>query len=134
MADFTLRPMEPSDGPAMDILMRNEAHTTAMSITTHYRHDVYQALVAEHPSLFGVVATWRRRPGRHGHGLHRRGRGQRSAPAERASGEPQGAGGRPPGGPGLATGRVVDRRGPALLRRRRRHRDRGPGHEHCFAR
>jgi len=57
MADFTLRPMEPSDGPAMDVLMRNEAHTTAMSITTHYRHDVYQALVAEHPSLFGVVAT-----------------------------------------------------------------------------
>src|SRR5207249_12080528 len=57
MADFTLRPMQPSDGPAMDVLMRNETHTTAMSITTHYRHDVYQALVAEHPSLFGVVAT-----------------------------------------------------------------------------
>jgi hypothetical protein len=39
MADFTLRPMEPSDGPGIDALMRNEAQTTAMSITTHYRHD-----------------------------------------------------------------------------------------------
>ena len=57
MADFDLRPMEPSDGPAMDVLMRNEAQTTAMSISTHYRFDLYQALKAQNPTLFGVVAT-----------------------------------------------------------------------------
>ncbi|HEV8054028.1 MAG: GNAT family N-acetyltransferase [Chloroflexi bacterium] len=57
MTDFTLRPMEPSDGPAIDGLMRHEAQTTAMGITTHYRHDIFQALLAQHPSLYGVVAT-----------------------------------------------------------------------------
>ena len=57
MADFTLRPMEPGDGPEIDALMRNEAQTTAMSLTTHYRHEIYQALLAQHPGLFGVVAT-----------------------------------------------------------------------------
>ena len=57
MADFHLRPMEPSDGPAMDVLMRNEALSTAMSFTTHYRFDLYQALKAQHPTLFGVVAS-----------------------------------------------------------------------------
>ena len=56
MVDFTLRPMEPSDGPAIDLLMRTEAQTTSMSMTTHYEHDVYQALLAQHPTLFGVVA------------------------------------------------------------------------------
>ncbi|HEY8198370.1 MAG TPA: GNAT family N-acetyltransferase, partial [Candidatus Limnocylindrales bacterium] len=49
--------MEPSDGPGIDALMRNEAQTTAMSITTHYRHEIYQSLLAQHPGLFGVVAT-----------------------------------------------------------------------------
>jgi len=57
MADFDLRPMEPTDGPAMDVLMRNEAQTTAMSLSTHYRFDLYQALKAQNPTLFGVVAT-----------------------------------------------------------------------------
>jgi predicted N-acetyltransferase YhbS len=56
MVDFTFRPMEPSDGPAIDALMRNEARTTSVSMTTHYRYDIYDALVAQHPSLFGVVA------------------------------------------------------------------------------
>jgi predicted N-acetyltransferase YhbS len=57
MADFTLRPMEPSDGPGIDVLMRNEAQTTAIAMTTYFRHDIYQAFLAQHPSLFGVVAT-----------------------------------------------------------------------------
>jgi GNAT superfamily N-acetyltransferase len=57
MADFNLRPMEPSDGPGIDALMRNEAQTTAMSITTHYSHEIYQSLLAQHPDLYGVVAT-----------------------------------------------------------------------------
>lgn len=57
MADFTLRPMELSDGPGIDALMRNEAQTTAMSITTHYRHEIYQSLSAQHPGIYGVVAT-----------------------------------------------------------------------------
>ena len=57
MADFALRPMEPSDGPAIDVLMQSEALTTAMALATHYRHDVYEALIAQYPTLFGVVAT-----------------------------------------------------------------------------
>ncbi len=57
MSGFTLRPMEPGDGPAIDALMREEARTTAIAMTTHYRHDIYEALLAQHPTLFGVVAT-----------------------------------------------------------------------------
>lgn len=57
MADFDLRPMEPADGPAIDVLMRNEAQTTAVAITTHFRQDIYKAFLAQHPSQFGVVAT-----------------------------------------------------------------------------
>jgi predicted N-acetyltransferase YhbS len=56
MTDFTLRPMGPADGPAMDRLLREEAQASAVALTTSYRHDVYQALLAQHPSLFGVVA------------------------------------------------------------------------------
>lgn len=63
MVDFTLRPMEPTDGPAIDALMRQEAQTTSVSMTTHYRHDIYDALIAQHPTLFGVVAE---RPGTEG--------------------------------------------------------------------
>jgi GNAT superfamily N-acetyltransferase len=57
MVDFTLRPMEPTDGTAIDALMREEALATAIALTTHYTFDVYQALMAQHPTLFGVVAT-----------------------------------------------------------------------------
>ena len=57
MTDFELRPMEPGDGPAIDALMRENASTTDISLTTHYQHDIYQALLAQHPTLFGVVAT-----------------------------------------------------------------------------
>ena len=56
MPEFTLRPMEPTDGPAIAALIREEAQTTSISMTTSYRHDVYQSLMAQHPSLFGVVA------------------------------------------------------------------------------
>jgi GNAT superfamily N-acetyltransferase len=55
--DFVLRPIEPSDGPAIDTLMRTEAQTTSMSITTHYHVDMYPGLLAQHPTLFGVAAT-----------------------------------------------------------------------------
>jgi predicted N-acetyltransferase YhbS len=57
MTEFTLRPMEPDDAPALDRLMREEARTTSISMTTHYRHDIYESLMAQHPTLFGVVAT-----------------------------------------------------------------------------
>jgi len=57
VGDLRLRPMEPSDGPAIDALMRNEAQTTAMALITHYRHDIYQSFLAQHPTLYGVVAT-----------------------------------------------------------------------------
>jgi predicted N-acetyltransferase YhbS len=59
MADFILRPMEPADGPAIDALMRSEALSTAVSLSTRYAHDVYTSLLALQPSLFGVVATLR---------------------------------------------------------------------------
>jgi ribosomal protein S18 acetylase RimI-like enzyme len=55
--DFRLRPIEPTDGPDIDALLRTEAATTATQMTTHYRHDVYASFVAQHPGLFGVVAT-----------------------------------------------------------------------------
>ncbi|HEV8402067.1 MAG TPA: GNAT family N-acetyltransferase [Candidatus Limnocylindrales bacterium] len=57
MTDFDLRPMEPGDGPAIDALMREDASTTGISLTTHFQHDIYEALLAQHPTLFGVVAT-----------------------------------------------------------------------------
>ena len=57
MTDFALRPMEPTDGPAMDALMRTEAQTSAMALTTHYGRDVFESLLAQHPTLYGVVAT-----------------------------------------------------------------------------
>ena len=56
MPEFTLRPMVPTDGPAIDALIREEAQTTSFGMTTSYRHDVYRSLLAQHPSLFGVVA------------------------------------------------------------------------------
>ena len=56
MTDFALRPMAATDGPAIDALMRNEAQTTRFSISTEYHHDVVAALLAQHPTLFGVVA------------------------------------------------------------------------------
>ena len=56
MPEFTLRPMVPTDGPAIDAIIREEAQTTSFGMTTSYRHDVYRSLLAQHPSLFGVVA------------------------------------------------------------------------------
>jgi GNAT superfamily N-acetyltransferase len=56
MPEFTLRSMEEADGPAIDALIREQAQTTSISMTTSYRHDVYRSLLAQHPSLFGVVA------------------------------------------------------------------------------
>ncbi|HET9458321.1 MAG TPA: GNAT family N-acetyltransferase [Candidatus Limnocylindrales bacterium] len=56
-ADFALRPLQASDGPAIDALIRGEAQTTAMAMSTHYGHDVVAAMAAQHPTMFGVVAT-----------------------------------------------------------------------------
>ena len=55
--EFTLRPMEPADGPAIDALLTTEATATAVAMSTHYRYDVFASLIAQHPSLYGVVAT-----------------------------------------------------------------------------
>jgi GNAT superfamily N-acetyltransferase len=57
MTDFTLRPIEPGDGPAIDELIRNEALSTRLSIATHYQVDPYAGLLAQHPTTFGVAAT-----------------------------------------------------------------------------
>ena len=55
--DFTLRPFEPGDGPAMGALLAAESATTAVAMTTRYQHDVYATLVAQHADVIGVVAT-----------------------------------------------------------------------------
>jgi GNAT superfamily N-acetyltransferase len=55
--DFTLRALEPTDGPALDALLSSQALSTAVAITTHYRYDVAASLIAQHPNLYGVVAT-----------------------------------------------------------------------------
>ena len=55
--EFSLRPIEPTDGPAMGALLAAEAATTAVAMTTHYQHDVYASLVAQHAHVIGVVAT-----------------------------------------------------------------------------
>ena len=55
--EFTLRPMEPADGPALDALLTTQATATAVAMSTHYRYDVFASLIAQHPSLYGVVAT-----------------------------------------------------------------------------
>ena len=48
--------MQPSDGPALDVLLRNEPQTTGVSMSTRYLHDVYRAFLAMHPTQYGVVA------------------------------------------------------------------------------
>jgi GNAT superfamily N-acetyltransferase len=53
---FTLREMQPSDGPALRALMENDPPSTGMSVTTRFLVDPYQAWKALKPSLIGVVA------------------------------------------------------------------------------
>src|SRR6187431_1918242 len=55
--------MAPTDGPAMDALLRAEPPTQAFRLTTRYRVDVYQALLAQHPDVIGVVAESEARDG-----------------------------------------------------------------------
>jgi predicted N-acetyltransferase YhbS len=57
MAEFSLRQMRPDDGAAIDALMRNEPLAGSVAISTHYRHDLYASLLAQYPTLFGIVAT-----------------------------------------------------------------------------
>lgn len=56
MAEIVLRPMQPSDSPGLDTLLRNEPQTTRFSMSTRYLHDVYRSLLALHPTQYGVVA------------------------------------------------------------------------------
>src|SRR4029453_4007172 len=51
-----LGPRGANDGPAIGGLIREQAQTASFGMTTSYRHDVYRSLLAQHPSLFGVVA------------------------------------------------------------------------------
>jgi predicted N-acetyltransferase YhbS len=55
--NFTLRPFEPGDGPAIGALLAAEAATTAVAMTTRYHHDVHASLLVQHPEVIGVVAT-----------------------------------------------------------------------------
>lgn len=63
MAGFTLRPMEASDGPGLDALMRGEPQSGGIAVSTHYEHDVVRSLLAQHPTMFGVVAESQLRNG-----------------------------------------------------------------------
>ncbi len=54
--DFTLRPMQPSDGPALQHLMENDPVTGSMAMTTHFLVDAYEAWITLKPNLIGMVA------------------------------------------------------------------------------
>ena len=100
MPDSRCARWTPADGPAIDALIREEAQTTSISMTTSYRYDVYRSLLAQHPSLFGVVAeTPAGRPGRVRDRVRRRGHRGRTGLSDRASREPQGPRRPPPAGP-----------------------------------
>ena len=120
MPEFTLRPMVPTDGPAIDALIREEAQTTSISMTTSYRHDVYRSLLAQHPSTLRRRGrnTRRGRPGRVRDRVRRWGHRGRTALSDRASREPQGPRRPPPAGPRRPPGRVADRGGREAVRRR----------------
>lgn len=53
---FTLRPMQPEDGPALAHLMETDPETPGMSMTTRFLVDPYQAWKALKPDSVGVVA------------------------------------------------------------------------------
>lgn len=55
-ASFTLRPMQPSDGSALQVLMETDPPAGGMSSTTHFRVDPYQAWHTLKPDSAGVVA------------------------------------------------------------------------------
>lgn len=54
--DFTIRAMQPGDGPALKRLMENDPVTRSMSSTTHFLVDAYEAWIALKPNLIGMVA------------------------------------------------------------------------------
>lgn len=56
VGDFRLRPLLPSDGPAMERLEQQTPDTGAMGFYTEYHHDLYETRMALQPSLAGVVA------------------------------------------------------------------------------
>ena len=62
-AGYVLRPMEPTDGPAMDALLRAQSAVGQFQLTTRYLTDVYDALLAQHPDVVGVVAESDRHDG-----------------------------------------------------------------------
>lgn len=55
-SQFTLREMQPADGPALKQLMENDPESPGMSITTQFLVDPYRAWAALKPNLVGVVA------------------------------------------------------------------------------
>ncbi len=53
---FTLRPMQPSDGPAIRQLMEDDPHSGGMQITTQFQVDPVQAWRTLKPNMVGAVA------------------------------------------------------------------------------
>jgi len=55
-SQFSLREMQPADGPALTRLMEDDPETPGMSATTRFIVDAYQAWAILKPGLIGVVA------------------------------------------------------------------------------
>ena len=53
---FSLRPLQPTDGPAVEILEQQTPDTGAVGFYTHYLYDLYAARLALQPTITGVVA------------------------------------------------------------------------------
>ncbi len=62
-AIFTLRAMEPTDGPGLAALGEQTPETGAVSLHSRFEFDPYQTLLALRPGTIGVVAETAERPG-----------------------------------------------------------------------
>jgi GNAT superfamily N-acetyltransferase len=69
--EITLRPVEPSDGPAIAALGEETPDTGAVAMHTRFEHDPYETLLALYPGMTGVVAETPGRKGIVGLGLVR---------------------------------------------------------------
>jgi GNAT superfamily N-acetyltransferase len=66
---FTLRPVEPGDGPAIGQLSAQTPDTGIVSFASQYHYDPYAILMALHPHTIGVVAQVQHQQGIVGLGL-----------------------------------------------------------------
>lgn len=67
--NIILRPMEPTDGAAIDLLGQQTPDTGAVAFFMRFRHDAYDVLTKLNPGVVGVVAEVPAREGLVGMGL-----------------------------------------------------------------